>query len=134
MMGDHYDSIPPSGQRGSVACASDSAGRRSVTYPKPSTSDLRQACVRMHGKVRSPYRCLEILKGTWETIVLDYYLQVLLAVGTSSALSLIARVWARRHSRRASSSTNLALLDRESRDSRATWRRPEMPRSQYQPS
>jgi hypothetical protein len=57
--GDHYDSIPPSGQRGSVACACDSAGRRSVTYPKPSTSDLRQACVRMRGKVRSPCRCLE---------------------------------------------------------------------------
>jgi hypothetical protein len=30
MVGDHYDSIPPSGQRGSVACACDSAGRRSV--------------------------------------------------------------------------------------------------------
>jgi hypothetical protein len=35
--GDHYDSIPPSGQRGSVACACDSAGRHSVTYPKPRT-------------------------------------------------------------------------------------------------
>ena len=58
MMGDHYDSIPPSGQRGSVACASDSAGRRSVTYAKQCTSDLRQVCVRMRGKVWSPCRCL----------------------------------------------------------------------------
>ena len=58
MMGDHYDSISPSGQRGSVACASDSAGRRSVTYAKQCTSDLRQVCVRMRGKVWSPCRCL----------------------------------------------------------------------------
>ena len=58
MMGDHYDSISPSGQRGSVACACDSAGRRSVTYAKPPTSDLRQVCVRRRGKVRSPCRCL----------------------------------------------------------------------------
>ena len=54
MMGDHYDSISPSGQRGSVACASDSAGRRSVTYAKQCTSDLRQVCVRMRCKVLCP--------------------------------------------------------------------------------
>jgi hypothetical protein len=99
------DSIPPSGQRGSVAGACDSADRRSVTYPKRRTCGLRQACVRMRGKISEPVS--EILKGTWETIVLDHYLQVLLAVGTSSVLSLIAWLWARRHSTRASSSTNL---------------------------